>query len=175
VEGYHTYEEGSHFISCLLLADSHLRQGSKDEGNVRWIVLSLHDALYALLIDKQTRTDGFGIFNDKFEQEVVDFYEKGLSSNSREFSKLNEKSFKENLAGIGKLLKRTPLDPDIEIRVKDIESLTRPSRGLSRLKELWDFLSHPRPMTAAYSEDYVCEACLDTLAAIRRVNELSGN
>jgi hypothetical protein len=171
---YQTYQEGAHFISCLLQADSHLRQGLKDEANVRWIILALHDALYALLIEKLARTDGFGIFNDRFEEEVKEFYRNGLDSRNEEFMKLSERSISENLAGIGKLLERANLPSGIQIRTRNYEDLHRPSRGLSRLKDMRDFLSHPRPMVAAYTEDYITEACLDAISAIREVHAVPG-
>jgi hypothetical protein len=162
-----TYTHGSHFISALQLADQNLRSIRKDEANIRWIVIGLHDALYALLIEKLTRSDGFGIFSDNFERKVADFYTKGLDSASPEFRELSEHAFSENIAGIGKLLQRANLTSGAQIKATDIAELTRPSRGLSHLKEMRDFFAHPRPMISGYFETWLIETIGDTLEVIK--------
>jgi len=169
------YQEGSHFISCLQLADQNLRQKQKDETNLRWIIVALHDALYALLIEKLSRTDGFGIFTDKFECDVSAFYESGGNSDSCEFRALCQRSLKENIAGISKLLVRADLPSGATIHVSDIDTLTRPSKGLSQLKELRDFFSHPRPMISGYYEDFLHTAIQDTIHVINEVRKQSGH
>lgn len=166
------YHDGSHYISCLQLADNHLRQNRIDETNVRWIVIGLHDALYALLIEKLARTDGFGIYNKAFEQKVEDFYRSGLSSASNEFNDLIEKSSKANIASIGGLLQRAKLTSGAEIKDDSIVSLDRPSRGISHLKEMRNFLAHPRPMLAGYHEDWLLDTLFDTIEVIQEVADL---
>lgn len=163
------YQEGSHFISCLQLADQNLRQKHKDETNLRWIVVALHDALYAILIEKLTRTDGFGIFNDSFEEKINNFYETGLCSNSPEFLSLCEESSKQNLAGIGKLLSRANLPSGAKIKYSNRETLKSPSRGLSQLKAMRDFFSHPKPMLSGYDVDHINESVSDTIKVINEV------
>ncbi|MDQ2091657.1 hypothetical protein [Marimonas arenosa] len=169
-----TYDQGAHFISCLELADQNLRRKYKDEANVRWIVISLHDALYTLLIQKLTRTDGFGIYNDKFEKRVGEFYEKQLSSKSAEFHQLMEQAQNENIASIVELLKRANLASKAQIRTRNIEDLPRPSRGLSRLKSIRNFFSHPAPMLAGYYSDWLLDAISDTVSVIDEVRNLPG-
>lgn len=164
-----SFDEGSHFISCLQLVDQHMRQRHKDATNVRWIVVGLHDALYTLLIEKVVRTDGFGIFNDKFEAEVGEFYMSGKNSSGPDYLKLKEKSIYQSLAGIGKLLSRVELTSGAEIRTQEIEALNRPSRGISRLKSMRDFLAHPAPMIAGYFDDFILECIEDTVEVIREV------
>jgi len=103
---YISYDDGSHYISCLQLVDEHLRTRSKDAANIRWIVLGLHDALYALLIEKLTRTDGFGIFKRELEDKVREFYDQGKDSNSEEFHELSESTFNQDVASLEGLLMR---------------------------------------------------------------------
>jgi len=146
----------------------------KDETNIRWIVIGLHDALYALLIEKLERTDGFGIFNDRFEDEVAEFYEKGLGSRSQEFADLVEKSLSQNIAGVGKLLKRINLPSGAVIKVSEVDKLSRPSLGLSHLKEMRDFFAHPRPMTSGYYEDWLIDTIDDTIEVIKEVLTVAG-
>ncbi|WP_058262857.1 hypothetical protein [Thalassovita gelatinovora] len=168
------YDRASHFISCLHLVDENIRRKRKDEANIRWIVIGLHDALYAILIEKLTRTDGFGIYNDNFEKTVGNFYEDGLSSNSQEFHDLMEKSFTENIAGIGRLLQRANLKSEVVINESDVEKLSRPSLGLSHLKKMRNFLAHPRPMLSGYYEHWLIDAFEDTIDVIREVATLPG-
>ncbi|MCG6557378.1 hypothetical protein MB818_04165 [Ruegeria sp. 1NDH52C] len=166
------YNEGVHFTGCLQMVDHHLRQKLKDENSVRWIVVGLHDALYAILIEKLTRTDGFGVFNDKFEAEAYKFYGTGQASSSPDFEALCEKSSKENLAGIGKLLERANLGSNARVRASNIDSLERPSRGVSHLKKMRDFLAHPRPMLSGYYESWLLETLDDTLSVIKEVLQM---
>ncbi|CTQ52961.1 hypothetical protein LP7551_01481 [Roseibium album] len=171
------FVDGDHYISCLQLVDGHLRNRLKDQGNVRWIAIGLHDALYALLIEKLTRTDGFGIYNKRFEKEVGDFYKSGKDSNSVDFRNLLDASTKQNLAGIAELLRRANLSSGVQIKAheSDIDNLNSPSQGLSRLKQLRDYLIHPRPMIAGYYHDWLLNALFDTLEVIREVAALPGN
>lgn len=171
------FEDGDHYISCLQLVDGHLRNRLKDQRNVRWIVIGLHDALYALLIEKLARTDGFGIYNKRFEKEVCDFYKSGKGSNSVKFRDLLGASKKQNLAGIAELLRRANLPSGVQIKAResDIDNLDRPSQGLSRLKQLRDYLIHPRPLIAGYYHDWLLDALFDTLEVIREVADLPSN
>lgn len=176
-----TYCEGSHFISCLHLVDQNIRPAQKGESNIRWIVIGLHDALYFLLIEKLTRTDGFGIYNDNFEKKIGEFYKAGSGSNSPAFWKLLEDSESQNIAGIGRLLSRADLKSGASVLKSgasagnpDIDSLPRPSLGLNRLKEMRDFFSHPRPMLSGYYEDWLIGAFEDTISVLNEVLAIPG-
>ncbi|MBQ4825240.1 hypothetical protein J4729_11885 [Leisingera sp. HS039] len=170
-----TYVEGIHFVSCLQLVDQNIRQRQKDEANVRWIVIGIHDALYALLIEKLTQTDGFGIFKDAFEKEVAEFYRAGLDSRSSEFRELNNKSLNQSIAGLGILLKRAALPSGAAIPRDTTGELPSPTRGLVRIKEMRDYFSHPRPMLAGYYEDFLLDALRDTVEVVKEAINLPGN
>jgi hypothetical protein len=161
------YNEGAHFISALQMVDAQIRHEHIHTTNVRWITIGLHDALYSLLLEKLTRSDSFGIFSDGFEARVAKFYETKLGSNSQEFEQLCEASLRENVVGLSKLLERANLKSKIKLSSKKINELDRPSRGLSKLKELRDFLAHPRPRLSGYYQDWLQEAFEDTLTIIK--------
>ncbi|WP_139197069.1 hypothetical protein [Roseivivax marinus] len=171
---YHSFEEGSHFISCLLLADQQLRQGIKDETNVRWIVISLHDALYALLIEKLTRTDGFGAFTKEFEEKAYSNYNAGRSSKSPEFIELLESQASARVAGIGALLDRANLQSGAIIPKCDAHAHKSPNRGLGFMKEMRNYFAHPRPGSSSFSVGYVITACIDTIDTIRELEGIKG-
>ncbi|MEM7599163.1 MAG: hypothetical protein AAF382_15825 [Pseudomonadota bacterium] len=169
------YDEGSHFLSCLNLIDANLRVTEKDETNLRWIIVGLHDALYALLIEKLVKTDGFGIYPDTFEKEVRSFYSKGHSSGSREYRRLNERSVKRNIAGLPELLSRANLKSGAKIVHTGFSACDQPTRGLSKLKQMRNFFSHPRPGLNAYDRTFVSEAVRSTIEVIEELRGLSSN
>jgi len=173
-EGYHSIEDGDHFVSCLLLVDGHMRKKHKDATDIRWIVIGLHDALYSVLIEKLTRTDGFGIFNRRFEDEVSEFYASGGSSVDQKFIELCEKSSNENVASLEGLLKRKSLNSGASIVRSEIEDQPSPTRGISWLKEMRDHHAHPRPMSRSIHGNQLSIAFEDALSVIREVANTSG-
>ncbi|MEO0893232.1 MAG: hypothetical protein AAFY35_11610 [Pseudomonadota bacterium] len=171
---WHTYDEGSHFISCLQLVDFNLGQNTIDETNIRWIIVGLHDALYALIIEKLIRTDGFGIYPDNFENRVSDFYRKGLSSKDPEYTDLKEETFKQSIAGLSKLLSRAALNSGVKIVSSGFAECEQPTKGLSQLKQMRDFFAHPRPTSSAYDIGFVSEAVHGALQVLSEVRQMSG-
>lgn len=174
MHGYYSVEDGDHFVSCLLLVDAHMRKKHKDATDIRWIVIGLHDALYSALIEKLTRTDGFGIFNQAFEKKVTEFYENGGDCESPAFAELSEASFTQNTASLKWLLKRADLPSGAEICDQSIYEQSRPTKGVSWLKEMRDHHAHPRPMTQSIEEELLTIAFEDTLSVIREVINISG-
>ena len=166
------FDDGSHFIANLKMADQFLKSEHHSEASTRWIAIALHDALYALLIEKRTRTDGFGAFNDKFEKRVGEFYAAGKDSRSSDWEALTADMFKENIGDIGQLLRRAKLASGAIIQKKGTSSLDEPSRGLSRLKLLRDGLAHPRPGLSGYYADYLVSAFSSTITVIDETRRL---
>ena len=134
--------------------------------------MGLHDALYALLIEKLVRTDGFGVFDDGFEKKVLRFYNEEKSSKSPEFVELSEASLTANVASLGKLLERAL--PSSSVRVLRNVALETPSPtiGLNYLKEMRNYFAHPRPMSSTYYNDFLLLAVSDTIQVIKQVSEL---
>ncbi len=172
MKNYIEVEYGDHVVTNLHIVDTHVRRRAKDAVDMRWIVIGLHDALYALLAEKLTRSDGFGIFRRDFEKEVQEFYESGKDSNSAEFHALCEKSFNVQTASLRDLLIRAKLPSNPELISTEIQKSEKPTRGLSWLKQLRDYHAHPRPMLLAIHTELLFEAIADTVEVIREATAL---
>ena len=170
-----SFDLGSQIIDSLRIAERNLRQRPKDGAAIRATIQALHDALYGLLIEKLTRTDGFGVFDKKFEKKVGNFYSSCQDSRSSEFQDLINSEDAVNVASLGMLLERTYLESGVQIAQQACSELNRPNRGLNRLKRMRDLHCHPRPASIHYEMIDVCEACEDTLVVIKEVHLIEGH
>ena len=159
-----------HFRSCIEMVELQLSDKAT-ELPWRWIIISIHDLLHCILIIKLSRTDMFGVYEDKIEKMASDFYEAGLNSNSPEWSKLVAAQDRGKLAGIATLLDRANLASGIKIH-KSAASAHGTSFLLTVLKKRRDSFVHIEDVdlfsTSEELSEIVC-AGIDVIQEVLRL------
>ena len=169
-----TYREGiefevaTHFLSSLELVASQLSGACATSSPWRWITIRLHDAIYCALVMRLSRTDMFGVYPDHMEKKPSEFYEKGLSSASREWEELSGLQDKCRLADFGTLLKRANLPSGATVH-KNVSSSNGLSRSITLLKKRRDLFAHPKDINLFSTDGEFRRMSLDSLLVLQEI------